>query len=942
MADALKQELALLSSTRREAIFFNGERVGSFAGWHYYRFEIPEEIFAHRIEFARLSIGRGKPWTMNGKIVGFENQYLTIALPYDLGPMLPETLCQWSYEDHFQPIVSALGSLDATSAIPSSLFHPTDEKNRHAVSFEPEMIPTVPPNQQEAIKKIFQNHITYLWGPILSGKTHLLALLVANFIKAGKKVLFLSNSNDGVDSMMLRTIDIGKQLSVDVTPKAARVGLPFLVNSEALAAVSFEQQVETKKEEKRKIFQERVKLLEKYFATRVKQIFHEDVYAKIAEIRQKATEKKAQIDRLTQEIGQLRQALDRIQNASIMDRLKKGFTKEDQAATQKQLDEKQATLKRLQTVHSALTSEAVRMESEAPIPFEEQKEFQQTLKRIDELGGLDKVIQAVNEFIAQDERGMLSTKQFVATTVTTALSDPRLQGMHFDLVVVDDAETIGLPFLATLSTFAKDKMVVAGDPFQLGPGSLSTNQLADDILQKDIFLHVAQTNELHRLFDWTEEHPQWAILLSSQFATTPKLSVFAASILFDNKINVFASPTAKGHMYFIDTSSLKSQCKQYLGRKRILPYNDLQTRRVIELVKHALLEPGRSARDIGVILPFHGPTLYTKLQLRLNGMTNIEVGTPQTFRGRRKKAIIFDMVMAGVDYTIKHIDDRKIGEHQIARMFNTVLSCVVEDLYVVADMSHFMTVYKDRLLTRLLMLLQSESESVVAYQPAVKKFDEMEWDKRLALFDLSGTGAVAVSKKGTEPSKEDAELALKMKMLSKQQGEKPQPAARNVELETAQAATRALAYLTDVNLLTQYLGSPLLFRQSYSTVSAARRLPRDLCQNEKDFRANMERWNLLIYEMSGGQKAEQTFFSKSAVESRIRWDINSLKAFYSSDVEAMIEEGKQKIAVAVSKIFQETLGRPQATNPQEWSTVYLNFLSRVEGYLSWISEQLRK
>lgn len=582
------------------------------------------------------------------------------------------------------------------------------------------------------------------------------------------------------------------------------------------------------------------------------------------------------------------------------------------------------------------------MESQAPISFEEQKEFQRVTKRIEELGGLDKVVKTVDEFVAQDERGMLSTKQFVATTVTTALSDSRLQGSRFDLVVVDDTEAIGLPFLAALSSFAKDKMVVAGDPFQLGPESLSTNQLADELLQKDIFLHVARTNELHRLFDWTEQHPQWTMLLSSQFATTPKLSMFAASILFDNKINVFASPAAKGHMYFIDTTTLRGECRQYVGRKRILPFNDLQTRRVIELVKHALMQPGRSARDVGVILPFHGPTLHTKLQLRLNGMTNIEVGTPQSFRGRRKKAIIFDTVMAGVDYTIKHIDDRKIGEHQIARMFNTVLSCVIEDLYVVADMSHFANLYKDRLLTRLLMLLQSESESAVAYQPAVKKFEELEWDKRLSLLSNSGTRSPAPGGREITPEKEDAELALKMKMLSKQQEEKPQPGTRNVELETARAVTKALGYLTDVNLLTQYLGSPLLFRQSFSTAAATKRLPTDLCQNEKDFRATLERWNLLIYEMSGGQKAEQAVFSKTAVESRIRWDINNLKAFYSSDVEAVIEEGKQKIAVAVSKIFQETLGKAQPASPTEWSTVYLNFLSRVEGYMSWISEQLRK
>jgi hypothetical protein len=59
-------------------------------------------------------------------------------------------------------------------------------------------------------------------------------------------------------------------------------------------------------------------------------------------------------------------------------------------------------------------------------------------------------------------------------------------------------------------------------------------------------------------------------------------------------------------------------------------------------------------------------------------------------------------------------------------------------------------------------------------------------------------------------------------------------------------------------------------------------------------------------------------------------------------MEATIEEGKHKIAMEVSKVFQEMLGKSQPGNPVEWSTAYVNFLSKLELYLSWISAQLRK
>jgi hypothetical protein len=74
----------------------------------------------------------------------------------------------------------------------------------------------------------------------------------------------------------------------------------------------------------------------------------------------------------------------------------------------------------------------------------------------------------------------------------------------------------------------------------------------------------------------------------------------------------------------------------------------------------------------------------------------------------------------------------------------------------------------------------------------------------------------------------------------------------------------------------------------------------------------------------------------------VRHDIRNLRTFYSSDVEAAIEEGKQKIAVEVSRVFQELLGKSQPGNPTEWSTAYLNFLSKLELYLAWISEQVRR
>jgi len=405
---------------------------------------------------------------------------------------------------------------------------------------------------------------------------------------------------------------------------------------------------------------------------------------------------------------------------------------------------------------------------------------------------------------------------------------------------------------------------------------------------------------------------------------------------------------AKGRIFFIDTSEDQTRCKQYAGRKRILPFNEMQTKKMLECVKHALMESDRRAGDVGVILPFTGPTLYSKLQLRLEGMGNIEVGTPATFAGQRKKAIIFDTTMAGVDYTMRTIDDKKVGEHRIARLFNTVLSCVGEDLYVLADMSHYRALYKDRLLVRLLMLLEAEADQKrPGLSAAVKKFDEMDLAKRAQLFVYSPRSVVAAPATVVKPVKEeakiDAELELKLQMLSKQREGKPVMTVRDFEREIFTAVERVLGFRRDINLLSQFLGGELLFRSTFNVEDSMQQLPWAMCQNEKQFREIMEQWNLLIYEMSGGSKSDMTIFAHNSPETRVRKDLQNLRSLYATEVKAIMDEGKQKIAVEVSKVFQDLVGKGQLPgNPDEWSKAYINFLGRLEAYLSWISEQLRR
>jgi hypothetical protein len=947
LADSLTKELTQVKSVRREIRLFSGERLGIFAGYTYYRFEIPEDVLFYTTELATFTFGQQQLIKVIGNVIAIENQFLTVALPQDFGESLPETICSWDHKSELKPTINILQKVDGKSLIPFLLFNPADNRNNHIVNYEIQKNNKTSPEQTDAIKKIWQNRVTMLWGPSLSSTAQVLILAAISYLKVGRKVLFVSPSNDLVDSVFLKTVAFGEQLGVKMIKFAIRVDLPSPGSFEAIAQYSLENQVETIKEEKRKAFQERVSLLNTHWRIKIKQILNEDFYKKIQEKRDRLADLRKQIDKISKEKTQLNQTIAELENATLIDRMKKGFSKNDLNAAHEQLTRQQQMYNRLLSIQQAISNEITEIELDAPVTPKEQMEFKEIEKRIDELGGLEKVTKAVEDFTAVDEQALLQSKSFIATGINAALINPAIRSQQFDLVIIHEAQRVNMPTLAALSTLAREKLVIAGDPFEVEPVSAYKDGEPDPLLQRDIFLHVAQTTELHRLVEWSAKNPRWSIFMKTQYSTTPKLSLFISSVLFDDKIDVFAPLQAKGKIYFVDTSKVQSRCKQYTGKKKNLPYNELHTKQVLECVKHALMKQGRRAQDIGVILPFVGPTLHTKLQLRIQGIKNVEVGTPQSFCNRQKQAIIFDTTMAGVDYIMDSIDDKKVGEHKIARLFNTVASCVEDDLYVLADMSHFKFLYQDRLITRLLQLLQAEAdEQQPLFADAVKKFDDLSKKEREEIISLANKKLkipAPIMPTEAPKAKFDPDLEIQMKKMARAwEAKLAANTGGNIEREVYIGVQRVLGWRTDVNLVSQFIGGDLLFRNSSATEKASRQLPSDTCENEIHFRDAMEQWNLIIYEMSGGNRTDMSFFASKGPEGRMRQDIRNLYAYYSSDVEAAIEEGKKKIAVEVARVFQELLGKNKPDNPADWSTTYLKFLTRLEAYLSWISEQVRR
>jgi len=77
----------------------------------------------------------------------------------------------------------------------------------------------------------------------------------------------------------------------------------------------------------------------------------------------------------------------------------------------------------------------------------------------------------------------------LTTTVQTCI-EPAITESAFDLVVIDEASMMSLPYVTAVGMLAKERIVIAGDFQRLGPISLAQTELAHKWLHKDPFGHV--------------------------------------------------------------------------------------------------------------------------------------------------------------------------------------------------------------------------------------------------------------------------------------------------------------------------------------------------------------------------------------------------------------------------------------------------------------------
>jgi hypothetical protein len=649
-----------------------------------------------------------------------------------------------------------------------------------------------------------------------------------------------------------------------------------------------------------------------------KVIVAEHEYKAAGFLRERISEKQQQIDEANEEVKAAKRQLDKLRNASLIERMTLRINKTMIDDAEYMYQGAVSLLDRLKQQVIAVTLELHKKEISLPLFLKEAKLLEKFLSTPLSFTGEELFAPKIQE------------KKCLATTLSQVLLVKPETLSHFDVVCVDDAHVLNLAEFIFSASLAKEQCFILADVTEQPPQSSSQRELARTWLQKNYFTYFQQADSNNNRFTVNVLPKD----VASELVLPDETPTIFESVLNATINSTTPQKALKGKIYFINTEEQHAKSQQYIGKKKILPFNDVHAQRVVGCIKHALMNDAITQSDILIVTAPSGQSLYLREHLKANQFSNIEIASFGGIRLTQKRVVIFDLTVAGIDFTLRALDDRKFGKVELADAFNTLLSTVSEDFYVVADLAHFNERYKGRFITSLLENMKTVSENIMAIPNSARRFD-----------DLSASGKTKVLFASSREKETNDYLALlrqsKPSALDISASQQTVAAAeKKLDGDVRSTILRVLSKREIINTISQYLESYPLYRSTSEISRAYALLPDIDCENENDFKQVMDMWNLLIYETSNVNSSKHPLAEKAKVNAKISSDLQQIHTYYHPDLEMVVEEGKHRLAQSIQKIFNDCIGKKPVT-PTDWKHAYHVFLTRMEKYLDTIINQIR-
>ena len=732
---AINFEIQELANRRNEITLFNGEFIKKVDDYYIYRFEIPEGVSLNYVDTVELVMDQHFDNKIKGEIINIENQFVFIKTKVNIGEKINTLIIIWQSDIILRKLKERVEDIQR---VPDDYYLSTVDN-----LFYPESIGTSPwrnslilpqkikPNEDQlnAINLSLKNSICFIWGPPGTGKTQTLGMIAYNLIKSGKRILFASNTNRAVDVGVLALINRYSENEDDFIKEITRYGQIALVENENLWKASFEKQVELLREEMKSKIEKEINLLRIYRKVKSEYIVLTEKVNRLHNVNQSISEKENQFKSIIYKLKELKSQISNFENSNFITSIKhilSGVSKEN---LESQFTQFQTKGRLLKTQIDELKREKTELEEQTKnIDLIKQK-YNSCKSKIDNYGGEKKLEEIIETGLTIDEFALIKEKYFIGATLAKIVMNELFWKLKFDVFIVDEASMVNLPFLYAIASLAKSKVIIIGDPLQLPPISISKKNEVRRWFENDIFSFVSQATSVESLFKWNQENQHFIVFLSIQYRMASDLCSLISKFFYKNQlVNGINESDKNGDIIFANTSALSPVTQKAHGSK-FKPYNKTHAIKIINAINHAISKDIYSPDDIGIILPFTYSVTYIRKVLRENNLSKIEVGTIHTFQGREKNVIIFDTVMAGVNYTVRPFDEVKTSQKGVSQLLNVALSRSKKDIYIIADLDHFERKYVGKIINRLLFELNKISNKVndsINYQQSISDDKEIQ------------------------------------------------------------------------------------------------------------------------------------------------------------------------------------------------------------------------
>lgn len=251
----------------------------------------------------------------------------------------------------------------------------------------------------------------------------------------------------------------------------------------------------------------------------------------------------------------------------------------------------------------------------------------------------------IRAFYSDEEKKLVHTASFVATTVSKAAVDSSIYTQKFDVVMFDEASMAYVPQIVFSAGLAKSYFVCLGDFCQL-PAIVQSKE--NDVLKKDIFDYTYITNAVNN-----NRGHDWLVMLDIQHRMHPEIAGFVSENMYHNLLKTYSKIIEKrkeiakckpypGHaMSMVDLSDMYSVCQKTTDGSRINLMSALMALR--------LAEKNINNYEIGIITPYNAQSrlilsFIRDLQEDDERWKGVTCATVHQFQGSEKPVIIYDAV----------------------------------------------------------------------------------------------------------------------------------------------------------------------------------------------------------------------------------------------------------------------------------------------------------